>query len=95
MTDQVVLSTQVVDQLDVDDGAVILVESGDRARVLKVSAMARTLLDLSQGGTTMSAIGLELSARFGAPSDGSIDHAVRALVEELARQGLVEVLPGG
>jgi hypothetical protein len=85
----------VVDQLEVDDGAVILVESGDRARVLKVSALALTLLTLAQGGATLRSIGLELTARFGPPADGSIDEAVRELADELARQGLVEVRPTG
>jgi hypothetical protein len=95
MTTDVVHATRLVDQLEVDDGAVVLVESGDRARVLKVSAVALTLLTLAQGGATLRSIGFELSARFGPPSDGSIDDAVSELVDELARQGLVEVRPGG
>ena len=94
MRTDVVHPTPLVDLVEVDGGAVVLVESGDRARVLKVSAMALTLLDVSQGGATLSAIGLELSARFGAPSNASIDDAVSTLVEELARQGLVEVQRG-
>jgi hypothetical protein len=95
MTPDVVRTTALVDQLEVDDGAVVLVESGDGARVLKVSAMALTILTLAQGGATLRSIGLELSARYGPPTDGTIDEAVSALVDELARQGLVEVHPVG
>lgn len=95
MTDDVVRATPLVDLLEVDDGAVVLIESGDSARVLKVSAVARTILALTRGGATLRSIGLELSARFGAPGEQTVDDAVSALVEELARQGLVEVQRGG
>ena len=95
MTDDVVRATPLVDLLEVDDGAVVLIERGDGARVLKVSAVARTSLALTQGGATLRSIGVELSARFGAPGEQTVDDAVSALVEELARQGLVEVQRGG
>ena len=95
MTTDLVCAATLVDLVEVHEGAVVLVESGDRARVLKVSAIALTVLTLAQEGATLRSIGLELSARFGPPSDGSIDDAVSELVDELARQGLVEVRPGG
>ncbi len=95
MTTDVVRATPLVDQLEVDDGAVVLVESRDGARVLKVSAMALTLLNLAQDGATLKSIGLELSAVYGPPDDRPIDDAVSALVEALARQRLVEVQGGG
>ena len=91
MTDYVVRATPLVDLLEVDDGAVVLLESGDRARVLKVTAIARTILSLTQGGATLRSMGAELSARFGAPGDQTVDEAVSALVADLARQGLVEI----
>lgn len=91
MTDDVVRATPLVDLLELDDGAVILLESGERSRVLKVSAIARTILALTQAGATLRSIGVELSARFGAPGDQTVDEAVGALVAELARQGLVEI----
>ena len=95
MTDALVHATPLVDVLEVDDGAVVLVESEDRARVVKVSAIAQSILAIAQGGATLTSIAVELSARFGVPSDGSIDDAVRALVDELAGQGLVQVRPRG
>jgi len=91
----VVRATPLVDQLELEDGAVVLVGSGDHARVLKVSAIALMVLTLARDGAAMRSIGRDLLARFGPPSDGSIDDAVSALVDELARQGLVEVCPGG
>lgn len=95
MTDDVVRATPLVDLLEVDDGAVVLIEGGDGARVLKVSAVARTILSLTEGGATLRSIGVELSARFGTPGEQTVEAAVSALVEELASQGLVDVQRGG
>ena len=76
MTETLVQATPLVDVLEVDDGAVVLVESEDRARVVKVSAIAQSILAIAQSGATLTSKFVASPIAFGVnlPKSGSFSH---------------------
>lgn len=86
---RVVRALPVLDQLSTPDGSVVLVAEGNTARVARVSKLGSAVLELTAAGMPLSELTKHLTHRFGAPSGEPAD-VVRSLVEELARQRLVE-----
>ena len=90
MTEPVVTTSAVVDDLVTEDGAVVLVDSARGPQVLRLSPLAQAVREIAQGGVPLTLLTHDLFERFGAPPDGQSD-AVLAVVEQLASAGVVTV----
>jgi hypothetical protein len=83
----------ILDRLESDAGAVVMVESGGAHRIVRLSHLGSEILDAVGGGATLEALERVMLERLGPPSDGDISGAVRASVRGLADAGLLSVTP--
>lgn len=93
MTDPLVRAVEAVDELVVDGEGAVLLDDGGGGRLVRLSPLGLAVRRLTMGGMPLSRLGAHLAAEFGSPADGDLDGAVRAVVEDLAAQGVVEVVP--
>jgi hypothetical protein len=91
MTDPVVRTRPVVDELVGDDGAVVLVLSDDAHRVVRISVLGQTIRELAADGIVSSLLERALVDRFGTPGTPDVQALVRAAIDALAAEGLVAV----
>ena len=91
MTDPVVRTRPVVDELVGDDGAVVLVLADDAHRVVRISVLGQTIRELAADGIVSSLLERALVDRFGTPDTPDVQALVRAAIDALATEGLVAV----
>jgi hypothetical protein len=77
----------VADRVDREGEAVVLV--GDRA--VRLSAVATAVVDACPDWTHADDLAARLVARFGPPPGADAARATRAVLAELAREGLVDL----
>ena len=77
----------VADRVDREGEAVVLV--GDRA--VRLSAVATAVVDACPDWTHVDDLAARLVARFGPPPGADAARATRAVLAELAREGLVDL----
>ena len=80
-------SRPVDDRVDRDGEAVVLI--GDRA--VRLSAVATAVVDACTDWTDVDDLATRLVSRFGPPPGADAARATRAVLAELAEQGLVDL----
>ena len=91
MSEVVVRAVEAVDELVVAGEGVVLLGDASGGRVVRLSPLGLAVRSLTRDGMPLGALGAHLAAEFGVPEDGDLEGAVRAVVDDLAAQGLVEV----
>ncbi|MDV3223460.1 hypothetical protein [Intrasporangium sp.] len=92
MTDPLVRAVEAVDELVVDGEGVVLLNDGGAGRLVRLSPLGLAVRRLTREGMPLSRLGAHLTDEFGSPEDGDVEGAVRAVVEDLASQGVVEMV---
>ena len=91
MTDPVVRTRPVVDELVGDDGAVVLVLREDAHRVVRISVLGQLIRELAADGITLNDLESALVEHLGTPEDLNVPALVGAAVDALADEGLLVV----
>ena len=94
---EVIRAVTVLDEVATSEGSVVLFwveELSGVARVARVSTVASAILELTCDGMPLTELITHLTDSFGAPPGDDPVEAVRAVVDALVAQGLVECRPG-
>ena len=89
MSEQIVRTCQVVDELATEDGAVVLLAASAGHQLVRLSVLGQVIRELAAEGITAERLAQEVELRIGPPPQGDVAELVAAAVAELERDGLV------
>ncbi len=89
--DTVITALPVLDSLEGDDGAVLLMSSGDGHRVVRLSLLGALVREQAGSGMPLGQLAAALTALVGPPPTGDPVEVLAGVVSELQGEGIVSV----